>query len=147
MYRSREGRRRQGVRQDWRWLMLVALATLSFADSPSHERLRDDTHHVFDNPTLADRQRGLERVWRGEFVMDYYPVTQGVLWIEYGSFGGAVPPYRVANLLLHAAGVTGGDAAAMRSLRRLAADHPNLRVLGQDIAILVRIIPEERGGL
>jgi hypothetical protein len=59
---------------------------------------------VFDNPTLADRSHGLARIWAGEYLMDYYPVPQTILWVEYGLFGDHAVGFRVANILLHAAG-------------------------------------------
>lgn len=85
-------------------LVLVCLATIPFAGSVSDRRLWDDPHYVFDNPTLADRSHGLARIWAGEYLMDYYPVPQTILWVEYGLFGDHAVGYRVANILLHAAG-------------------------------------------
>jgi hypothetical protein len=91
-----------------RWaagVVLVCLATLPFAGSVSNQRLWDDSHYVFDNPTLEDRGTGLARIWAGEFLMDYYPVPQTVLWAEYGVFGQDAGGYRIANIVLHAVGV------------------------------------------
>jgi hypothetical protein len=85
-------------------IVLVGLATLPFAGSLSDRRLWDDAHYVFDNPTLADRAHGVARIWAGDFLMDYYPVPQTVLWAEYGRFGQHPLGYRVANILLHAGG-------------------------------------------
>ena len=84
--------------------VLLCLATLPFAGSVSARRLWDDSHYVFDNPTLQDRVHGVARIWAGEFLMDYYPVPQTVLWAEYGWFGEDARGYRVANILLHAVG-------------------------------------------
>ena len=54
---------------------LCCLAVVPFLPSVSQEQLWDDPHYVFDNPPVADRDRGLGRIWSGEFLMDYYPVA------------------------------------------------------------------------
>lgn len=39
-------------------LLLCCLAVVPFLPSVSQERLWDDPHYVFDNPPVADRDRG-----------------------------------------------------------------------------------------
>jgi protein O-mannosyl-transferase len=85
-------------------LFLCCLAVVPFLPSVSQERLWDDAHYVFDNPPVADRDRGLGRIWSGEFLMDYYPVAQTAIWIEYGLFEGDARGFRLANILWHAIG-------------------------------------------
>jgi hypothetical protein len=87
-----------------RGLVLCGLATIPFLPSISAERLWDDPHYVFENPPVADRERGLARIWAGEFLMDYYPVAQTAIWAEYGLFGDDARGFRLANIFWHAVG-------------------------------------------
>jgi len=85
-------------------LLLCCLAGIPFLPSVSSERLWDDPHYVFENPPVADRGRGLGRIWAGDFLMDYYPVAQTAIWIEYGLFGDDARGFRLANIIWHAIG-------------------------------------------
>jgi protein O-mannosyl-transferase len=87
-----------------RGVLLCWLAVIPFIQSASDEWLWDDPHYVSENPTIADSDRGLARIWAGEFLMDYYPVAQTAVWLEYRLFGGDPRWFRVAMIVWHACG-------------------------------------------
>lgn len=89
------------------WLQgvaIVALAIVPMLPSLSSEVLWDDPVFITEHPLLPDVAHGLRRIWTGEYIHDYYPLTHTVLWLEYRLWGPSILGFRVANLLWHAAG-------------------------------------------
>jgi tetratricopeptide (TPR) repeat protein len=84
--------------------MIVALAIVPMLPSLSNEPLWDDAIFITEHPLLPDVQHGLSRIWGGEYLGDYYPVSHTMLWLEYRMWGPSILGFRVGNLLWHAAG-------------------------------------------
>ncbi len=85
-------------------IALVMLASVPFLPSLSSSRLLDDDHYVFANPVLAGGLAALPRIWAGEHLMDYYPVTHTVFWLEWQFWGGSPLGFRAANIAWHVVG-------------------------------------------
>jgi protein O-mannosyl-transferase len=87
-----------------RGLVIVALAIVPMLPSLSNELLWDDAIFITEHPLLPDLKHGLSRIWGGEYLGDYYPVSHTMLWLEYRMWGPSILGFRLGNLLWHAAG-------------------------------------------
>ena len=85
-------------------LLLLAAAVLPFLPSLSGGPLWDDDHYVFANPVVHNSRTGLIEAWQGRHLMDYYPVTHSLFWLEWQAFGDRPLGFRIVSCGLHAIG-------------------------------------------
>ena len=62
----------------------------------------DDGRYLAYNPLVAS-SGGLYRFWFTREAVDYYPVSNSTLWIEWRLWGLNAVGYRVTNLIIHIA--------------------------------------------
>lgn len=66
--------------------------------------LWDDPVMITDN--IVHRvPDGLQRIWRGQDVVDYFPLTYSAFWLQYRAFGVSPAGYHAVNVALHALAV------------------------------------------
>ncbi len=88
----------------WAWLLLIALAVVTFAPALNGQFLWDDDAHV-TRPELRS-VAGLVRIWfEPGATQQYYPLLHTVFWIQQHLWGDAVFGYHLVSLLLHATSV------------------------------------------
>lgn len=84
--------------------MLVVLIGLSYGVSVNAGMLWDDPVMITDN-VVHRVPDGLARIWRGQDVVDYFPLTYSAFWLQYRAFGVSPAGYHAVNVLLHAVAV------------------------------------------
>ena len=82
--------------------VIAAAALAVYWPSLRDAFLFDDGRYVAINP-IIDSPNGLYRFWFTRDALDYYPVSNTSLWIEWRLWGGNAVGYRVTNLILHIA--------------------------------------------
>ncbi len=83
-------------------LLLVALTALAYVPSLSGGFLIDDDILLTGSP-LISASDGLWRFWFTTEAVDYWPVSNSSLWVEWRLWGMRATGYRVTNLILHIA--------------------------------------------
>jgi protein O-mannosyl-transferase len=89
--------------RDWRWGLLLVIATLaSYQPAWNGKPIWDDAAHL-TYPELRSLD-GLVRIWiHPGTTQQYYPVAATVFWVEAKLWGDATLGYHLVNILLHAA--------------------------------------------
>ena len=83
------------------WLLLLTFA--SYLPVLWAGLVLDDDHLVFNNPHMSAGLPGLWRIWAGDHVADYWPLTYSAFWVQTQLWGDFAPLYHLVNLGLHAA--------------------------------------------
>ncbi len=90
-----------------RWVagsgIIILLALIAYLPSLNAPFLWDDTFYLSENPMIPASD-GLWRFWFTTEAIDYYPLTSTTWWLEWRLWGANPMPYRLVNVLLHAAG-------------------------------------------
>ncbi len=81
-------------------MIIVIAASLGYLPSLSGNFILDDDMLLTDN-SLIEAADGLYRFWCTTEVLDYWPVTNTTLWIEWRLWGMNSTGYRATNLILH----------------------------------------------
>ena len=81
-------------------IILVCVATL--APLMDAGFLWDDDLYIFGNP-LIRRLGGIADIWFSTRSVDYYPLSNSLLWLEWRLWDGNPAGYHLVNLMLHAA--------------------------------------------
>ncbi len=81
-------------------LLIAGLALLAYRPSLNGGFILDDDVYLTDCPTIAASD-GLYSYWCTSEPVDYYPVFNTMLWIEWRLWGPHPAGYRAINLLLH----------------------------------------------
>ena len=81
-------------------VMIVAAVCIAYFSFLSGGFIWDDDTYLTDNPIIKASD-GLYRFWSSVDPVDYYPVSNTTLWIEWRLWGMNPAGYRVTNLLLH----------------------------------------------
>jgi len=76
--------------------------------------LWDDDLYIYGNPLIRS-SGGLRDIWFSTRPVDYYPLSNSLLWLEWQLWGGNPAGYHLVNLLLHVATAV----LLFRLLRRL----------------------------
>jgi Tfp pilus assembly protein PilF len=89
--------------RDWRWGLLLVLATLAaYQPAWNGKPIWDDAAHL-TYPELRSLD-GLVRIWiHPGTTQQYYPVAATLFWMEAKLWGDATLGYHLVNILLHAA--------------------------------------------
>jgi hypothetical protein len=86
------------------WLkagLILAAALLVYFPALHGDFLWDDPQYVTANPLLRDPS-GLAKAWFAPgSVMEFYPLQETALWLQWRAFGAAPFGYHLANVLLH----------------------------------------------
>ena len=86
------------------WLVGVLLvAATIFAYCPVWHAgffIWDDDTFLTANPAIQSAD-GLYHMWYRAITPDYYPVTYGMMWLEWRLWGNHAPAYHLVNVLLH----------------------------------------------
>jgi len=94
------------LRQSGRvWLgvtLLAAATSVAYLPSLHGGFVLDDTIYLTESP-LVKAPDGLYRFWCTSEPIDYYPVSNTTLWLEWRLWGMNPTGYRITNLLLHIA--------------------------------------------
>lgn len=85
-------------------IALTCLVVAAYASSCTSGMLWDDSVIVTDNLVLR-LPDGLARIWRGETVVDYFPLTYSLVWLQYRFFGNHAAGYHVVNIAMHSVSV------------------------------------------
>lgn len=97
------------------FLVFTAICLLLYAPTLAAPFLSDDVLYLESNPTFA---LPAGAAWRRILVEPYFanwsPLHHALLWIESRVFGAWPLPYRVVNVMLHAAAASALAAAARR---------------------------------
>jgi hypothetical protein len=80
--------------------MIILATFLTYSPSLSGDFIFDDDAHLTDN-SLIKAGDGLYRFWFTREPVDYYPVSNATLWIEWRLWGMQSTGYHVTNLVLH----------------------------------------------
>jgi tetratricopeptide (TPR) repeat protein len=83
----------------WAALALVVAALVVYAPVRDAGFIWDDDHYLLENE-LVHAPDGWVRFWTSEAV-DFYPVSNTSLWLEWRLWGGDPTGYHVTNALLH----------------------------------------------
>jgi len=94
---------------------LLALALGVYWPALAAGTVWDDGLFVFENAVIRS-PGGLRDIWLTTRLMDYYPVTSSLFWLEWRLFGPDPAPYHGVQVALHALSAL----VAWRVLRRLA---------------------------
>ena len=105
--------------------VVVGLVVLAYGSTVKSDMLWDDTVMVSENAVMR-MPDGLPRIWRGQDVVDYFPLTYSLFWLQYRAFGTWAGGYHAVNVALHTVAVL----ALLQVLRRL-------RVPAADLCALV----------
>lgn len=112
-----------------RWVagsgIIILLCIIAYLPSLNAPFMWDDTFYLSENPMIPAAD-GLRRFWFTTEATDYYPLTSTTWWLEWRLWGANPMPYRLVNVLLHA-------AAAILVWRVLS----QLRIAGGWIAALI----------
>lgn len=95
--------------------LIAAAALAAYLPSLRGSFILDDNLYLTDAPFIKAPD-GLYRFWCTFDALDYYPVSNTTLWLEWRLWGTNPTGYRVTNLLLHIAS-TLLICAALRKLR------------------------------
>src|SRR5262245_38566269 len=80
---------------------LIILATcLAYRPALQGDFIWDDDLLVTNNPLILAPD-GLSRIWFTTEPVDYWPVSNSVLWFEWRLWGNSPTGYHVVNLALH----------------------------------------------
>ncbi len=82
-------------------LVFVALLALYYPALRGQFILDDDIY--LTNAPVIQAADGLPRIWFTSEALDYYPVSNTSLWLEWRLWGTNPTGYHVTNLLLHVA--------------------------------------------
>jgi protein O-mannosyl-transferase len=86
------------------WLkagLILAAGLIVYAPALHGDFLWDDPQYVTANPLLRD-PAGLAKAWFAPgSVMEFYPLQETVLWLQWRVFGAAPFGYHLTNVLLH----------------------------------------------
>ena len=80
--------------------LIVAAAFIVYWPSLHGMFFLDDGRYLTENPLITGSD-GLYRFWFTTEAVDYYPVSNTNLWIEWRLWGTNTTGYRVTNLVLH----------------------------------------------
>ncbi len=83
-------------------LLIAGLALLVYFPSLSGGFVLDDDIYLKDNPFIRAAD-GLYRFWCTTEPLDYYPVSNTTLWLEWRLWGMNPTGYHLTNLALHIA--------------------------------------------
>ncbi len=103
------------------WLLFIVLSFAIYFPAIRGGFIWDDTYSILRNPAFRSSQP-LVKIWLGRQVMDYWPLSYTVLWLEWRFFGESPVGYHIVNLLIHALVCT----LIWRILSRLKFSHPLL---------------------
>ncbi|MDX2171277.1 MAG: tetratricopeptide repeat protein [Deltaproteobacteria bacterium] len=84
--------------------LIAMLTVVAYAPSLRGGFILDDDWYV-TNQKLIQAPNGLYRFWLTSEALDYYPVSNTTLWVEWRLWGLNPTGYRVTNLLLHLSAV------------------------------------------
>jgi len=79
---------------------LIAAALIAYLPALRGEFIMDDYFYVTNNP-IIQASDGLYQFWCTTEPVDYYPVSNTTLWIEWRLWGMNPTGYHVTNLILH----------------------------------------------
>ena len=89
------------LRRDWLvGLLLIAATVLAYQRVWHAGFIWDDDSFLTQNATIKSAD-GLYRMWISAATPDYYPVTYGMMWLEWRLWGGHALGYHLVNVLLH----------------------------------------------
>ena len=80
--------------------LIVVIVFLAYLSSISGDFILDDDVLLTENP-LVKAPDGPYRFWCSTEAMDYWPVTNTILWIEWRLWGMHSTGYHITNLILH----------------------------------------------
>src|SRR5262245_37755819 len=83
-------------------LLLGGLALLAYLPALHGGFILDDNGYL-TNEALIKAPDGLVKFWFTFEAMDYYPVSNSTLWVEWRLWGMDPTGYHVTNLVLHVA--------------------------------------------
>ncbi len=87
----------------WGGIALIALAAcVAYLPALRGQFILDDDIYLTNAPVIRASD-GLYRIWCTSQALDYYPVTNTSLWLEWRLWGLNPLGYHVTNLLLHVA--------------------------------------------
>lgn len=82
--------------------LLIGMVWFVFWPVLHGEFFFDDLGYIVGNH-LVTSPEGLQRIWLGDGMVDYWPLSFSVFWLEWRLFGHDTLGYHVVNLLLHTA--------------------------------------------
>ncbi|MBN2580076.1 MAG: tetratricopeptide repeat protein, partial [Pirellulales bacterium] len=80
--------------------LIVVLTAIVYLPSVTSGFILDDDKLITDNETIRNDD-GIPRIWFSAEPLDYWPVTNTMLWIEWRLWGMHPAGYHVVNLVLH----------------------------------------------
>ena len=81
--------------------LLSGLILLIFLPALTGEFFFDDIGYIIGN-SIISAPDGLARIWRGDGMVDYWPLSFSLFWLEWQLFGAQPLGYHAINLCLHA---------------------------------------------
>ena len=82
--------------------LIVLAIGLAYSPGVHGGFIMDDDVYLTSNRLIAAHD-GLYRFWFTLEALDYYPVSNTTLWLEWRLWGSDPAPYRISNLILHVA--------------------------------------------
>jgi protein O-mannosyl-transferase len=80
--------------------LIVLITFITYIPSLSCGFIWDDGMYLTDNPIIKD-PAGLSKIWRSDETVDFYPISNTALWIEWRLWGMNAGGYHAVSLILH----------------------------------------------